>query len=229
MWSSRARATLLLGLTLLVGGCGAKQGDGPGVGARRPLPDPNAGLRRDDPRLGLVSLPLPRQVTNAVPQGRLDPFSPVDPPQPAAARGATAAGRPVAAGSGNQTVPPPGSSPAGAPRTSAPAPESPSPSPAPRPGAPAAQAPSPAGPARPATPSVFSLPTDFAFTGVISSGGRVGALVQTGSDSGTVHLGETGNPGTPWLPQGWRVVGIDGVQGRLTLRRGATVRRLTLP
>ena len=33
----------------------------------------------------------------------------------------------------------------------------------------------------------------------------------------------------PWLPQGWRVVGIDGAQGRLSLRRGATVRSFTLP
>jgi hypothetical protein len=78
-------------------------------------------------------------------------------------------------------------------------------------------------------PAAPSLPSDFAFTGVIASGGRIGALVQSGPNSGTVQLGEIGHPSTPWLPQGWRVVGIDGEQPRLTLRRGSTVRSFTLP
>lgn len=202
MWSSRARAATLLSLALLAGACSPKLGDVPPSAARRPLLGPSGAQQRVDPRHGLLALPSPRQVTNAVSPGRLDPFGSIVPASPPAAAGGQAAA-PAAASAAARP---------GAPATT-----------------PAAAAPSPPGSGRPASPAAPSLPSDFAFTGVIASGGRVGALVQTGPNSGTVQLGETGHPSTPWLPQGWRVVGIDGEQPRLTLRRGSTVRSFTLP
>jgi hypothetical protein len=211
MWSSRARATTLLSLALLAGACTPKLGDiPPSAGPRRLLQDPSGAQPRVDPRHGLLALPSPRQVTNAVSQGRLDPFAPIVPQSPPAAAGgqAAAAGGPV--------------SPAPAAASAAARPGAPATVPAPA-------SPSPSGSGRPVPPAAPTLPSDFAFTGVIASGGRVGALVQIGPNSGTVQLGETGHPSTPWLPQGWRVVGIDGEQPRLTLRRGSTVRSFTLP
>ncbi len=207
MWSSRARASTLLSLALLAGACTPKLGDvPPAEGPRRLLQDPSGAQQRVDPRHGLLALPSRRQVTKAVSQGRLDPFGPIVPASPPAAAGGQAAA--VAPAAASAATPP------GAPATTS---------------APAAAAPSPPGSGRPVPPAAPSLPSDFAFTGVIASGGRVGALVQTGANSGTVQLGETGQPSTPWLPQGWRVVGIDGEQPRLTLRRGSTVRSFTLP
>ena len=76
--------------------------------------------------------------------------------------------------------------------------------------------------------SVAVLPADFVFTGVIVSGGRAEALVQTGAASNAVQVGEVGGPGDPWLPRGWKVEAIDVQQGRLTLRHGRAVRTLKL-
>lgn len=224
MWSSRARPITLLSLALVVGGCTANQGEGSASDPRPPLPDPSGSQQRVDPRLGLVSLPSPRQVSNAFSQGRLDPFAPPAPPSAPSGPGTTAPGG-AAAATARGRAPLTPSATAVAPSTAAGAPGAS----AARPAAQAAPVPSAAGSGRPLPPPPAALPPDFAFTGVIASGGRIGALVQTGPNSGTVQVGETGHPSIPWLPQGWRVVGIDGAQGRLSLRRGATVRSFTLP
>jgi hypothetical protein len=63
---------------------------------------------------------------------------------------------------------------------------------------------------------------------VITSRGRAEALVQTGSDSGTVQVGDIGRGANPWLPQGWSVDAIDARQGVLTLRQGSRTRSFKL-
>ena len=73
-----------------------------------------------------------------------------------------------------------------------------------------------------------ALPDDFKFSGVITSRGRAEALVQTGSDSGTVQVGDIGRGANPWLPQGWSVDAIDARQGVLTLRQGSRTRSFKL-
>lgn len=74
-----------------------------------------------------------------------------------------------------------------------------------------------------------ALPADFQFSGVITSRGRAEALVQTGSVSGTVQVGDIGRgSANPWLPQGWSVDAIDARQGVLTLRQGSSTRSFKL-
>ena len=74
-----------------------------------------------------------------------------------------------------------------------------------------------------------ALPDDFQFSGVITSRGRAEALVQTGSVSGTVQVGDIGRgSANPWLPQGWSVDAIDARQGVLTLRQGSRTRSFKL-
>ncbi|MEB3307697.1 MAG: hypothetical protein VKK98_06050 [Cyanobacteriota bacterium] len=71
-----------------------------------------------------------------------------------------------------------------------------------------------------------TLPEGFRFSGVIVSGGRVQALVQLGSQSGSLRAGDRGGESGSLLPPGWRVVRIDSEPGRLTLAQGE--RRLEL-
>jgi len=74
-----------------------------------------------------------------------------------------------------------------------------------------------------------AIPADFQFSGVITSRGRAEALVQTGSFSGTVQVGDVGKgSANPWLPKGWSVDAIDAGQGVLTLRQGLSTRRFNL-
>ncbi len=74
-----------------------------------------------------------------------------------------------------------------------------------------------------------AIPADFQFSGVITSRGRAEALVQTGSFSGTVQVGDVGKgSANPWLPKGWSVDAIDAGQGVLTLRQGLSTRRFKL-
>lgn len=74
-------------------------------------------------------------------------------------------------------------------------------------------------PARP------KLPAGFRLTGVIRTGGQSQAFVQIGDQSGPLCLGARGRcagPGAdqPLLPPGWRVTGIDAVNGLLALSFG---------
>lgn len=71
--------------------------------------------------------------------------------------------------------------------------------------------------ARAATP--LALPEGFRFTGVMSSGGRPLAIVQNGTESGPVTVGDRGGRSTDLLPAGWSVAAIDVGRGRLTLIR----------
>lgn len=66
------------------------------------------------------------------------------------------------------------------------------------------------------------------FNGVIASRGRAEALVQLGDQSGTVQVGDVGNPSTPWLPAGWKVAAIDAHDGTVTLRNGNSLRKRTI-
>jgi hypothetical protein len=70
-------------------------------------------------------------------------------------------------------------------------------------------------------PAPEPFPADFRFTGVIFSQGHAEALVQTGSQSGSVRVGAVGMANTPWLPKGWSVTAIDAKEGALTLSRGS--------
>ena len=70
-------------------------------------------------------------------------------------------------------------------------------------------------------PAAEPFPADFRFTGVVFSQGHAEALVQTGSQSGSVRVGAVGMATTPWLPKGWSVTAIDAKQGALTLGRGS--------
>jgi hypothetical protein len=85
--------------------------------------------------------------------------------------------------------------------------------------------PPPVAVARPAAAPV-QLPAGFRFSGVIVSGGQVQALVQLGSLSGSLRVGDRGGGSTELLPPGWSVTRIDGQRGRLTLLQGG--RRLVL-
>lgn len=74
-------------------------------------------------------------------------------------------------------------------------------------------------PARP------KLPAGFRLTGVIRTGGQSQAFVQIGDQSGPLCLGARGRcagplADQPLLPPGWRVTGIDAVNGLLALSFG---------
>jgi len=74
-------------------------------------------------------------------------------------------------------------------------------------------------PARP------KLPSGFRLTGVIRTGGQSQAFVQIGDQSGSLCLGARGRcagplADQPLLPPGWRVTGIDAVNGLLALSFG---------
>ncbi|MBM5797145.1 MAG: hypothetical protein FJ060_03120 [Cyanobacteria bacterium K_Offshore_0m_m2_072] len=62
------------------------------------------------------------------------------------------------------------------------------------------------------------LPPGFRFNGVIRTGGQAQALVQFGSESGSLRPGDVGGRSTNLLPPGWAVGGIDVARGRLILR-----------
>jgi hypothetical protein len=76
----------------------------------------------------------------------------------------------------------------------------------------------PAGPPAGAVPPL-APPEGFRFTGVMSSGGRPLAIVQNGTESGSVSVGDRGGRSTDLLPSGWTVAAIDVGRGRLTLIR----------
>ncbi len=63
----------------------------------------------------------------------------------------------------------------------------------------------------------LALPEGFQFTGVMSGGGRPVALVQFGSQSGSLAVGDAGGRTTDLLPGNWWVAAIDVQRGRLTL------------
>ncbi|QPN57525.1 hypothetical protein I1E95_05335 [Synechococcus sp. CBW1107] len=73
------------------------------------------------------------------------------------------------------------------------------------------------GPRPTAVPPPLSLPEGFRFQGVISSGSRPMALVQFGSQSGSLAVGDVGGRTTDLLPEAWGVASIDVLRGRLTL------------
>ena len=60
-------------------------------------------------------------------------------------------------------------------------------------------------------------PSNFRFTGVLSSGASHEAVVQFGSLSGTLRQGDRGGRSTDLLPPGWQVASVDVQRGRLQL------------
>lgn len=202
--SRSARAAglgLTLGLSVLVGGCfGSRQSL---VGAPMASPPTTDRLRLPAGGAappGLAPLPTPRQVVNAVPLGRRDPFAPL--PLPAPAAGAAAAGTPAAGGAGSGTA---GTGrPVGTPGTAG--------------AAAAGSAGSTASSGIAALPPLPRLPASFRFSGVIRSGGRTEAVVQFGDLSGSLRRGDRGGVSTELLPKGWRVESVDADRGQLRLR-----------
>ena len=69
-------------------------------------------------------------------------------------------------------------------------------------------------------PVPLNLPAGFRFSGVIVTGGEAQALVQLGSLSGSLRVGDRGGRSTDLLPSGWSVARIDVQRGVLTLRQG---------
>lgn len=69
-------------------------------------------------------------------------------------------------------------------------------------------------------PVQLNLPAGFRFSGVIVTGGEAQALVQLGSLSGSLRVGDRGGRSTDLLPSGWSVARIDVQRGVLTLRQG---------
>jgi hypothetical protein len=69
-------------------------------------------------------------------------------------------------------------------------------------------------------PAQLDLPAGFRFSGVIVTGGEAQALVQLGSLSGSLRVGDRGGRSTDLLPSGWSVARIDVQRGVLTLRQG---------
>lgn len=69
-------------------------------------------------------------------------------------------------------------------------------------------------------PVQLDLPAGFRFSGVIVTGGEAQALVQLGSLSGSLRVGDRGGRSTDLLPPGWSVARIDLRRGVLTLRQG---------
>lgn len=201
-------------LILAVSGCTpALQGPPEGLSLVKPRPQPVA--LDPNPRppaaagLGLQPLPSPDQVSAAVALGRIDPFLDPRPPEPVEAA-------PAAAGAAAGAGVPSGGAPA-APSSSggSPTPLSPSAS---RGAASAAGAASAPAPGR-SQPSVPRLP--LLLTGVIQTGPRPSAIVQSGSNSGTLLAGEKGSPANPLLPPGWRVESIHINSGKMVLRHGS--------
>ncbi len=66
----------------------------------------------------------------------------------------------------------------------------------------------------------LTLPPSFRFTGVISSAGRAKAIVDYGTTSGALSVGDRGGSSTDLLPPGWSVASINVDRGLLTLRQG---------
>ena len=69
-------------------------------------------------------------------------------------------------------------------------------------------------------PQKLDLPAGFRFSGVIVIGGEAQALVQLGSLSGSLRVGDRGGRSTDLLPPGWSVARIDLQRGLLTLQQG---------
>jgi hypothetical protein len=202
-------------LTMAVSGCNpALQVPPAGLSLVRPRPQPAA--LEPNPRppaaagLGLQPLPSPDQVTAAVALGRIDPFLDPRPPEPVVAAPAVA-GAAAAAGAPSGSGVPGATSPSGG----SPTPGSPSAS---RGVASAGGAGSAAAPVR-SQPSVPRLP--LLLTGVIQTGPRPSAIVQSGSNSGSLLAGEKGSHANPFLPPGWRVESININAGKMVLRHGS--------
>ncbi len=197
--ASAAGLGLTLGLALLVSGCGGSNQSL--VGAPMASPPTTDRLRLPPgggAPPGLAPLPTPRQVVDAMPLGRPDPFAPL-PAQAARAAAAAAA----AAGGG---TPAGGTAAAGTPAAGTPAAGT------------AAAGTAAAGVA--ALPALPRLPQGFRFSGVIRSGGRTEAVVQYGALSGSLRRGDRGGSSTDLLPRGWRVEAIDADRGQLRLWNG---------
>lgn len=166
MGSETWRGGAGLALALLLGGCGSVSLDGlvdgsatPGSRPRRAAPAQPLDTSPLAPA-GLTALPSARQVSQAVPVGRPDPFLPLLSRTPA---GAATPGQPTAP---------------------------------------------------------LGLPEGFSFQGVILAGGVPQALVQFGSESGTLKRGDRGGVSNTLLPPGWSVASIDVGKGRLILQQG---------
>lgn len=69
-------------------------------------------------------------------------------------------------------------------------------------------------------PVPLTLPPSFRFTGLISSAGRTKAIVDFGTTSGALSVGDRGGSSTDLLPPGWSVASINLDRGLLTLRQG---------
>ncbi|MEB3165044.1 MAG: hypothetical protein VKO65_00055 [Cyanobacteriota bacterium] len=150
---------------------------------------------------GLVSLPSARQVIDALPLGRRDPFASPFPTSPAPATtaqavppryrnalpsaltGGTGAGSAAQATAGGATA-------------------------------------TGAGPDLRVRPAPLVPPEGFRVTGLIRAGRGNEAVVQFQELSGSLRRGDRGGLTTDLLPRGWSVASVDVNQGRLTLQRG---------
>lgn len=75
---------------------------------------------------------------------------------------------------------------------------------------------------------VLALPEGFRFQGVLKASGVAQALVELGSESGVLRVGDRGGRTTKLLPDGWSVAAIDVQRGQLTLRQGQQTVRAEL-
>lgn len=145
---------------------------------------------------GLVSLPSARQVIDALPLGRRDPFASPFPTLPPAAAG------PAVPPRYRNALPPAltGGASAGS--------------------AAQASAGGAYGPDLRTRPAPLVPPEGFRVTGLIRAGGGNEAVVQFQELSGSLRRGDRGGLTTDLLPRGWSVAAVDVNQGRLTLQRG---------
>lgn len=150
---------------------------------------------------GLASLPSARQVIDALPLGRQDPFASPFPTSPAPATSAQAVppryrnGLPSALTGGASAGSAAQASAVGATATGA-------------------------GPDLRVRPARLVPPEGFRVTGLIRAGRGDEAVVQFQELSGSLRRGDRGGLTTDLLPRGWSVAAVDVNQGRLTLQRG---------
>ena len=182
-------------------GIGRNSPTSSGPPPEQPLPTPSSSLSS----LGLQPLPSPEQVTQAVQQGRLDPFSdprpPAPTPEPEAASTETTGAQATTQGKAGGPAASRVAGVAGASGTHRGAVVAPKPPPLPA----------------------------IRLTGVIQSHGKPEAIVVVGgAQAGSLRPGDRGGFETRLLPPGWTVEAIDISSGRLHLRHGAYNRSITL-
>ncbi len=191
----------LLPLPLLLGGCNLLQFVAP------PPPEPPAPIRQSPERLlpqsdaRLVPLPTPRQVVTSSSLGRSNPFAPVIVPTIPLPEGVAPGSVPAQAIASVARAG--GDAPAQLAAVQAALKTE------------AAAAAAAAAKGAPGTPGAVGLPfrpavlqAPVQLTGVIQASGHIEAVVSSGSQSGTLRVGDLGGRTTALLPAGWSVIAI---------------------